>query len=160
MRRAAALPYENAEHRHFQRRHLHKVPCDGLTLAPLLRFNAAESPGSIYKADDGSVKFFRLLHQTQGLAVALRHGHTEIPSLALLDILALMLGNDRHRLTVQKSQTADDGRIVPKSPVPVGFHKKIKYMLHIIRGLGPLYFADRLYLIPGIHRADFKGLLL
>ena len=39
--------------------------------------------------------FLRLLHQAQGLAVALRHGHAVIAPLALLSVLALMLRDHR-----------------------------------------------------------------
>ena len=106
-----ALAGDHCDHRHGQAAHLHQVAGNGFALSALLGILAGVRTRGVDKGDDGTVKFFGLLHQAQGLAVALRPGHTKVAAQVFFQRAALAVADDRDRLAMEQCHTAQNGGI-------------------------------------------------
>ena len=71
----------------------------------------------------GPAEFLRHLHEAQGLAIAFRIGHPEVPLHAFLEGLALLMADDHDRPVVEAGEAADDGAVIAERAVAVEFVK-------------------------------------
>ena len=106
------LAGDHGNDRHGQAAHLHQVAGDGLALAALLGVLAGVSARRVDERDDGPTELLGLLHQAQGLAVALRPRHTEVAGQVLLQRGALAVTDDGHRYAVEAGHTAQNGGVL------------------------------------------------
>ncbi len=106
-------PVTTANDRHGQAAHLHQVAGDGLALSALLGVLAGVSARRVDERDDGPTELLGLLHQAQGLAVALRPRHAEVAGQILLQRGALAVTDDGHRHAVEAGHTAQNGGVLP-----------------------------------------------
>ena len=117
---------------------------------PLFCFHAAEGSRRIHEKQNRPVKFFRLLHETPGFPVALRGNHTEIAFHIFFRAVAFFLGNDRHRLSLEKGQAADDRRVVPETAISMKFQETVKKEGQEICASRPFRRPGQSDMIPGL----------
>ena len=106
-----AFAGDNGNDRHGQAAHFHQVACNGFALTALLGILAGVSARRVNEGDDGPAKLFGLLHQAQGLAVALRPRHTKVTGQIFFQCAALAVADDRHRQSVKTGDAAQNGRV-------------------------------------------------
>ena len=114
----------------------------------------------IDEGHDRQRKFFRQLHQAQGLAVALRTRHAKVAVNLFLGITPLLVPDHHHRLAIEPRQTANDGMVVSIGPVTVQFLEVSENMLRVIQRIRTLRMARHLGDLPGGQLGvDFLGQL-
>src|SRR5205807_7415329 len=88
---AAAFPGDGSNDWNLHARHLAQIPCNGFRLAALFRTQPGISARSIDKSKDRAAEFFRHLHTTQCLAIALWIGLPEVTIDALFCVAPLLV---------------------------------------------------------------------
>ena len=79
----------------------------------LYSYGRIQKLGRVDKGDDGAAKLFGLLHEAEGLAVALRPRHTEVAGHVLFQRGTLAVADDGHGHPVEAGDAAQDGAVLP-----------------------------------------------
>lgn len=110
------------------------------------RHQFRDKPRGIDKRDDRASKFFGDFHDAQGLAVAFRFWHTEVPILPLLGVSTLLMTDQAYRDCSQSTKTGHDGSVISKLPIPMDFNEIRAKLLHVIQEVRTLRMPCELYL--------------
>ena len=135
---AVALSSHHGNHRHRETAHLKEVSGNGLSLSPFLRLHAGIGAGGINKCEDGPVKFLRLAHQPQGLAIPLGAGHAEVEADVFLQRLPLSGADHRDGRAVKQGNAPQNRRVLSAEAVSPQLHKVGKEHVDIVRNAGAL----------------------
>ena len=121
---------------------------DGFRLAPLFRVNARIGPRRIHKCDHRNAKAFGQLHESHGLAVALRPRHAKIMLEARLCIGPFFLADHHNRRPPKPSKPADNGIVLSEFPVPCHGHKIGNQPVNISQRMGPFLMPRHQGFLP------------
>ena len=106
-----ALAGDDSDDGDRQTAHLHQVSGNSLALSPLFGLFAGVCARRVDEGDDGAAKLFGLLHETEGLAIALRSRHTEVAGHVLFQRGTFAVADDGHRHPVEAGDAAQNGRV-------------------------------------------------
>ncbi len=153
----SALADDDGDRRHAKVRHGQQALGDRRRLTALLRADARFGPGGVDKGDQRKSELLGVSHQPFRFAVSLRPGHAEVAGDVLLGVVALLMPEDHHRLTVERRQPADQGEIVAERAVAVELDPVGHQRVEIVQGMRPLGVAGQLDALPGRHGASPGG---
>ncbi len=105
--------------------------------------------GRVDEAQHRQVEPVGEVHQPDGLAIALGSGHPEIVLQAGLDIMALLMADDRDGTAAKPAEAAQQGRILAEQPVAGQRHEIVDQPVDIMRGVRTVGMAGHLHLLPG-----------
>ena len=118
-------------------------------MPPFLRVDARVGARRVDQAEDGQLEALGQLHQTQGLAVALRARHAEVAVDFFLGVAALLMADDHDGQAIQLRQTAHDGRIVGKGAVAMQFMEIGQHQFDVVQRVDTLGMTGELGNLPG-----------
>ena len=98
-----------------------------------------------------------MVHQTHGLAVSTRRGHTEVTGHVLLRIASLLVADEQHRALAKTADTAHQGLVVIATAVAMELDPVVAEHLDEIQRAGAMGMARNLDLLG--RREALKDLL-
>jgi hypothetical protein len=125
--------------------------------AALLGSDAGVGAGGVDESDDGEAELLGLLHDPQGLAVALGIGLAEVPFDAGPGRPALLVPDDGRGPALVEGQPGDDRRVVGEPPVPVHLHEVLEEEGDVVQGVRAFGVAGDLDDVDGGHPGDDLG---
>src|ERR1700730_7822417 len=150
---APALPRDHADDGRGEPRHLAKVARDGFGLAPLLRPQAGIGAGSVDEGQDGLPELRPELHEAQGLAIAFRVRHAEVPRDVLAGVAALLVAEGDHGLPLEAAEPAHDGLVVAEDAIAVELDEVVEEEAEEVEGVRTLRVTGELRALPRGHVA-------
>ena len=146
----ATLADHAGDARHLQPRHRQHRAGDRAGLAALLGVDARECTRRVDHRDDGKAEAVRELERAHRLLVALRAGHAEVAVLALFEVAALLVADDRDRATTKAADARDHRGVVVAGAIAVQLDPIIDQQAHVVERVWPLLVACELYGIPDV----------
>src|SRR5215470_17791581 len=96
------------------------------------------------------MKLSRDLHRAQSFSITLGIRHAKVAVDLLLGIAGLLVSDDEDLFAVEAGHTADDGRIVGETAVPMNLAPVGEDALHIVEGIWTLWMARHFSALPGV----------
>ena len=116
----------------------------------LLRGHAGVGAGNVDETDHREAVPVRELHRAHGLPVALGVRHPEVATRALLDVTALLIAHEHHRLPAEAAEARDHRGVVAMGQVAVELEPVLKQPLHVVERVRALRVAGELDGAPDV----------
>ena len=123
----------------------------------LLGRHAGIGAGRVEKRDEWEPMPLRDLHQPHALSVPLRMGHAEVALLALFEVAALLLADQRDRPALEAPEPRDERGIFRTSAIAVQLDEVLQQALDVVEGVRTLRVTRELDQPPDLF---VGGLLL